>query len=148
MYFLVKGGSLCGLASRFDQHTTLRLARLWIFGQQFLMPKLQDSALKVLTEVYRVEGVGVEETRVAFEQTAEDSPLRRVIVEQAVEDIARFYGCNLIPEQEFLHGMSMIPGFFSAFTKELFEDYDEKGGHPTFRVRDIANYYVDSDSKA
>lgn len=87
---------------------------MWSFADAYLMPKLQNMAMKILIDLFQLNPISVECVRIAFEVDA-DGPLRIVCVREALYDIQAECG-KVKPEIE---DFSVIPGFFVPFVKQM-----------------------------
>lgn len=88
------------------------LVRLWLLGEAYLMPKLQNQTMCRLLDFFKSDDIAAETVKLVFEETAQDSLLREVCVRQAAAD------CNFMPDEE-LDKLSSVPGLFGRVTKSL-----------------------------
>lgn len=88
------------------------LVRLWTFGDAYLIPKLQNLAMKELINLLDICTVSSEAVNLAFETAAMDSPSRRVFVKECVQD----YEELSVQDMDML---GALPGFFLRFTEQI-----------------------------
>ncbi|KAI7189210.1 hypothetical protein KC316_g4056 [Hortaea werneckii] len=109
----------------FKTHEELQalLARLWMFGEEHQLPKLQSQAMWGLCEQLEYTPPAVELLLEVYEGTAPDSPLREVMVNEAAS------GWSQQPQvsnqksptysREDLDRLGAIPGFTADFAMAL-----------------------------
>ena len=87
----------------------LRLAKLWTFGNAYVLPKLQNVATRALGSIFPFSKTAPEAIRHAFAKSAEDSVLRKAFARETASDCLckRF----LAEEMEII---GAIPGVFAA----------------------------------
>lgn len=92
----------------FVRNLQVLCVKTWLFGDAYLMPKLQNEAMRGLTQIFtRHYYVQIEAIRLAFEGTASGTVLRAAILRNLNSD------CKKISEnKEVLGG---IPGLFADF---------------------------------
>lgn len=117
--------------SQFTRQHLLILLQLWKFAGTILMPTLQDAATEWFCKLMDRTMLDVDVVRAAFADTAEDSPLRKAMVEQDISDWQLGY---LMPEDSehvrIMDEMGAVSGFFPLFCQLLplwmeGRDYDE-----------------------
>jgi hypothetical protein len=65
-----------------------KLVRIWLFGDKYMIPSLQNSAMDALVEKYKVNKVTpASQIRNIWEKTLPSSPLRKFILDRAVYKI-------------------------------------------------------------
>jgi hypothetical protein len=104
--------------------------RLWCFGDAFLMPKLQNEAMKALLSCLNHSRVSVEALRLTFANTAADSTLRKAINDEFLYDYVASVegsGCRGMYTEDMISEMASIPGLMSNLTKKLIQ-YGGAGG--------------------
>ncbi|CAK4032122.1 hypothetical protein D0862_13151 [Lecanosticta acicola] len=99
----------------------LRDVQLWIFADMHCLPDLCGAAMRDLHCKLSIQWPSTEVVRTAFEGTAADSPLRRVILKEVV------FGMRSRAKGDVSAGFSLgeleklmdLPGFAVALMKEL-----------------------------
>ncbi|KAH9831054.1 hypothetical protein Tdes44962_MAKER02131 [Teratosphaeria destructans] len=91
----------------------LLLIRLWIFGDQYMIPKLQNCAMSPLLNAMMHRPLAPRAVREIFERTANDAPLRRAAVTNITGDLTcGWYHADDVEE------LSQIPGLLVAAMEE------------------------------
>lgn len=125
----------------------LRLMRVWVFGDSFLLLGLQNDAMHRLLELvllgntWMIPSIAV---KFAFENSAIDSQLCKMAVKEAAYSYA--HGRYSSADMERL---SAIPGFFELFAVELKAHYTGSltaGGWP-HAVRTWKEFMVERPSR-
>jgi hypothetical protein len=89
------------------------LAGLWLFGDAYMLPKLQNDAMKMFLEHTQGRMVGPAAVKYVFANTAPDCVLRVAFLEEAIYDslVLRNY------KEEEKNEVGAIPGFLFAVSK-------------------------------
>ncbi|KAI6807096.1 hypothetical protein KC332_g11700 [Hortaea werneckii] len=100
------------------------LARLWMFGEEHLLPKLQDQAIWGLTDLLTYRFPAVELLLEVYEGTAPDSPLRKLMANEAASGWrgrVRLFPTQSSPvySRTDLDRVGAIPGFTADFAIAL-----------------------------
>lgn len=92
-------------------------ARLWVFADFQLFPKLQDVAMGYIL-VMLTEHVSVSMVKYAYGNSIEGSLLRKVVVAEVAHE---FIGGYWSPdhEQEDFEGLALVPGYLLDFANCL-----------------------------
>lgn len=95
----------------------MTLARVWLFGDAFTIPKLENAAMKQIVELNKDEHTSWEMIQLCWQETTEDDnfrPLRKFAVDQArAEFFTDLPNLDLVPwEVDILGKMS---GFLTEF---------------------------------
>ena len=77
-------GSLPELDGLDDKELQLQLVQLWVLGDKYNITELQDLAMLELLEILRSDITSIDIVKVAFENTALGSPLRKLMAEETV----------------------------------------------------------------
>ncbi|KAI7156879.1 hypothetical protein KC349_g6002 [Hortaea werneckii] len=112
-----------GMLKTHDELQAL-LVRLWIFGEQHLLPNLQEQAMWELREQLRYNFPAVELLLEAYEGTLPDSPLREVMANEAASGWRNTQrpdssGNVYCYSREDLDRVGAIPGFTADFATAL-----------------------------
>lgn len=97
-------------------------ARVWVFADYLVIPKLQDAALCQVMRILQKEN-SISLTEYAYDNSVEGSPLRRVVVAEAVNDLVdefKYRGSD--DERKRFERLAAIPGYFLDFAHRLKED--------------------------
>lgn len=111
--FPARGASIPG--DDYAADTMDLLIRTWAFGEEHLMPDLQNKAMRALLVFLKVMSLNPRMIRRAFEVTSEDSMLRKAIVHEAVYD---WKAGNLRDEGQ-MERLGTIPGLFKIWTSTV-----------------------------
>lgn len=124
------------------------LVKLWVFGEAYLMPKLQNETMECFLDLLQNGFISTDAVHVAFELTASDM-FRRMIAKEVAQWQRR--GCY---SDEEIDGLGTIDGFFKITIKVLEECHrtgcrhqcDEVGCAPSFA--DFHKPYVVDEKKS
>lgn len=122
LYYLSSGKELVDLFVPhfdYDREAQATLARVWVFGQQYLIPKLQDEAMKALDELLQDHLVGLDTVRVAFTKTSEHSKLRNRITEEMYRDHGEVFQKASTSREQRMAEVAAIPGYLIALSEEM-----------------------------
>lgn len=115
------------------------MGRLWVFGDFLVFPKLQNRAMeKILLILERP--ISCDQIEVAYEHSADNSALRRVVLEEAVEDAIT--GSDRWHDREDVDRIGAIPGFFYDFRARL-EGIRSRGYFAPSEKSDKSEYMVE-----
>lgn len=99
-----------------------RFARLWLFGEYFLIPDLQGKALESLEAIF-FEDFGVslepETVKITFQDTPQRNALHSLIVRKAVQECKDTGQIGVGRADHVMNELAAIPGFFLAFATEV-----------------------------
>ncbi|KAF2769778.1 hypothetical protein EJ03DRAFT_351045 [Teratosphaeria nubilosa] len=91
----------------------LLLIRLWAFGDQHLLPRLQNRAMIPLLQAMMEQTLAPQAVREIFERTAKDAQLRRAATIQVTGDLTGTYY-----QDDEVEELSQIPGLLVAVMNE------------------------------
>lgn len=98
------------------------LARLWMFGEEHLLPELQRAAMRVLSEQQTRTLPAVELLLEVYEGTAPDSPLRKAMANEAASGYTRRADLSHITygyTRKDLDRVCAVPGFTADFATAI-----------------------------
>jgi len=87
----------------------LRLAKLWTFGDAYVLPKLQNVAMRALGSIFPFSKTAPEAIRHAFAESAEGSVLREALARETASD----YLCKRFLAEE-VEMIGAVPSVFAA----------------------------------
>lgn len=102
------------------------LARLWVFGQQYLIPNLQNEAIKALDELLQEQKVELEALRVAFTQTSERSKLRDRMIEEMYRENGQLWEEAGTSKEQLMGELAVMPGYLMALSEEMLRVHGER----------------------
>lgn len=103
-------------------------SRLWIMGDKYIIPRLQNAAMTVLLASTISDYVELDVIKEAFEQTVPGAHLRKLMAREAVATIGQY---DL--DQHHFDMFDGILGFMSEYMRAV-EHFSEKRDDATFMV--------------
>ncbi|KAK5136982.1 hypothetical protein LTR08_001489 [Meristemomyces frigidus] len=92
--------------------------RLWIFGQEHLLPKLQNGAMRVLHDNITWAVLHLATLKEAYQGSPECSVLRKRVMREYVMD---YQDCSPEFEADELDDFASVPGFFYDYGLETWK---------------------------
>ncbi|KAK4539369.1 hypothetical protein LTR36_010999 [Oleoguttula mirabilis] len=115
------------------------LVRTWAFGDAYLMPKLQNMAMRSLLAVFKHNRAHPEALREAFATTGAESTIRKACIMEAASDIYEEAYTN-----EEKDRLGATPGFLSALLDVTGNCFDEDKVVKMQKYADTRNQYAES----
>ena len=101
------------------------LVRLWCFADRFLIPQLQNAAMRPLLTLVRISYVRTAVASLAFRSTPHNSPLRTVIARRLLYDLHPANALNNYGEQIYeeadMDQLGSTPGFMAKCLTSISE---------------------------
>jgi hypothetical protein len=122
-----------------DTLNSCRLVKIWVFGDKYVMPQLQNATMTLLISNVRKNSLRVETTRLAFEMLP-DSLVTKLLLEQQAYN----YKASPLDPDSFEH-LSDCPGLmydFCHWVRKVCMGIDLGSGKVSPMLRDSAAWNV------
>ena len=127
-----------------EERMRMLAVRLWIFGEEHLLPKLQNEVMAELHKSFSFRYPTVEATKEVYKGSPSGSVLRKRILVGVLEEWKEGGSTANIEGGEDFDGLGGVPGFLADFVVGTWEILDGVGEASPDRI-DVQAYLINED---
>lgn len=116
----------------------LNLVRLWMFGDQHFIPRMQNAAMERLLRLSGNTPTATEAIELAFQEAPKDSTLSRFALDEARY---RYFNSEPSLSEEALEELALNRGFLTAFMEPVRKRLSVVNPHMSYQIYKSARWH-------